>query len=224
MELDAVEGAAARPRWRSARRSRPCRARPARARARARRSARGRRRSARAGPPSAASPAARSATSFQPMCGSFSAAGSQRAHLAGHDARGRSAPPSSSEESKASCMPEADAEHGRAGARRARAAARRGRARAGWPSRAGTRRRRAARGRRPRAARSGSLLISRARADVLERLLDRAAVAHAVVDDRDLDRLRRSGAHAVSVPFVLGTPRLGWGRSRRPGAARGRTP
>ncbi len=40
-------------------------------------------------------------------------------------------------------------------------------------------------------------------ADVLERLLDRATVAHVVVDDRDARRPR--GAH-VSVPLVLGTP------------------
>src|SRR5262249_13577354 len=37
-------------------------------------------------------------------------------------------------------------------------------------------------------------------ADVLERLLDRAAIAHPVVDHAD------TGAH-TSVPFVLGTPR-----------------
>src|SRR5207249_4778046 len=46
----------------------------------------------------------------------------------------------------------------------------------------------------------------RARADVLERLLDRAPVAHAVIDDRDLHRLLDEARHAVSVPFVLGTP------------------
>src|SRR3954471_7222435 len=40
-----------------------------------------------------------------------------------------------------------------------------------------------------------------ARAHALERLLDAAAVAHPVVDDAD-----RRGAHAVSVPFVDGTP------------------
>src|SRR5580704_8807099 len=39
----------------------------------------------------------------------------------------------------------------------------------------------------------------RACADVLERLLDRATIPHAVVDDGD--------AGHVSVPFVLGTPR-----------------
>src|SRR4051794_8281710 len=40
-------------------------------------------------------------------------------------------------------------------------------------------------------------------ADPFERLLDAAAVAHAVVDDPDR---RRARAHAVSVPFVDGTP------------------
>ena len=50
----------------------------------------------------------------------------------------------------------------------------------------------------PSAARSTawSAVSTGSRADVLERLLDAAAVAHAVVDDRD----------HVSVPFVDGTP------------------
>ena len=47
---------------------------------------------------------------------------------------------------------------------------------------------------------------ARARADVLERLLHRAAVAHPIVDDRDLDRLLGRVDHHVSVPLVLGTP------------------
>ena len=47
---------------------------------------------------------------------------------------------------------------------------------------------------------------ARARADVLERLLHRAAVAHAVVDDGDVHGLGEQARHAVSVPFVLGTP------------------
>jgi hypothetical protein len=44
------------------------------------------------------------------------------------------------------------------------------------------------------------------RTDVLERLLDRAAVAHAVVDDGDAHGVLHERAHAVSVPLVLGTP------------------
>ena len=44
---------------------------------------------------------------------------------------------------------------------------------------------------------SWSAVMTDARADVLERLLDAAAVAHPVVGDRD---------HEVSVPLVDGTP------------------
>src|SRR5690606_25467437 len=44
--------------------------------------------------------------------------------------------------------------------------------------------------------------------DVLQRLLDAAPVAHAVVDDRQSTVAERSFArHAVSVPLVDGTPR-----------------
>ena len=43
------------------------------------------------------------------------------------------------------------------------------------------------------------MIVAR-RADVLERLLDRAQVAHPVVEDRD------PGAHSLSVPLVEGTP------------------
>src|SRR5947209_15781831 len=45
---------------------------------------------------------------------------------------------------------------------------------------------------------------ARARSDVLERLLDRAAVAHAVVDDGDPHGVLHEPRHEVSVPFVLG--------------------
>src|ERR1700733_1008762 len=46
---------------------------------------------------------------------------------------------------------------------------------------------------------------------MLERLLHRAAVTHAVVDNRDVHRLIDEGVvplvtHVVRVPFVLGTP------------------
>src|SRR5262249_46386795 len=47
---------------------------------------------------------------------------------------------------------------------------------------------------------------ARPRADVLERLLDRTAVAHAVVHDGYLHGLLDQRAHALNVPFVLGTP------------------
>src|SRR6202030_2720576 len=47
---------------------------------------------------------------------------------------------------------------------------------------------------------------ARSRPDMLERLLHRATVAHAIVDHRDLHGLLDQGHHAVSVPFVLGTP------------------
>ena len=45
-----------------------------------------------------------------------------------------------------------------------------------------------------------------ARADVLERLFGRAAIAHAVVDQPDTGGPLTRIAHEVRVPFVLGTP------------------
>ena len=99
------------------------------------------------------------------------------------------APPSSLEELERQLHAEADAEHRRA--RRDALAQQLVQAELAQvaPSRAGTRRRRARTS--PSAARSSawSRVTLARRADVLERLLDRAAVAHAVVDDRDLDRL-----------------------------------
>ena len=103
-------------------------------------------------------------------------------------------------------MPEAQPEHRHAGSARARITARPGRT---------PRRRRIASGNaptpgttRPSAAGSASWsAVSSPRApDPLERLLDRAPVAHPVVDDAD----RGHGlAHPVSVPFVDGHARLG---------------
>ncbi len=46
----------------------------------------------------------------------------------------------------------------------------------------------------------GVVADRRRRADVLQRLLDRAQVAHPVIEDRD------PGRHSLSVPFVEGTP------------------
>src|SRR5207302_10563672 len=46
----------------------------------------------------------------------------------------------------------------------------------------------------------------RARSDEPKRFFDRAAFAHAVVDDRDPRGLLDGPRHGVSVPFVLGTP------------------
>ena len=101
---------------------------------------------------------------------------------------------------------EADAEHRRARGRRARAAARRGRARAGAPSRAGRRRRRART--RPAAARSSSWSLLTSRARRRARAPSRPSGGCPCRSRRRRSRPARSssGAHAVSVPFVLGTP------------------
>ena len=80
------------------------------------------------------------------------------------------------------------------------------------PSRAGRRPRRAAPGRRPRAAAVGVAADDGARADVLERLLHRAAVAHAVVDDGDLHAARRSGRLMRSASPSCSARPSRWGR------------
>jgi len=159
-------------------------------------------------------------TSFQPMCGSFSGPGSSARNLSGHDAR-PAAPPLSVEESKASCMPRQIPRTGVPARTRSRSSSSRpsplsrsiARAKAPTPGTTS---------RRPTGA-VGITADARAGADVLERLLDGAAVTHAVVDDRDLDGLLYQRRHAVSVPFVLGTP-VSVGRSPRPRAARARRP
>ena len=167
----------------------------------------------RAGPRSAAT-RARQRTSFQPMCGSFSAAGARA-----RAPRRRAGPRPVGAAVLARALEqqlhaEADAEHRHARRRRARASS---------SSRPSSRRllhrprEGADAGQRPApsAARSasGSALIARARADVLERLLDRAAVAHPVVDDRDLDGVARSSRQR---PLRARHAGLGRGRSRPP--------
>ena len=204
MKLHAVEGSAVRPRSRTARRTRRCRARPRRARERARRSARGRRRSGSAGSASSGEPGCVKLTSFQPMCGSFSGAGSSARTSPAMMPR-PAAPPSSLECSKASCMPRQMPSTGVPAATRSRSSSSR-------PSSAGSvhRAREGAHAGHDEAGggaqRVGVAADGDARADVLERLLHRAAVAHAVVDDRDLHGLLQQRAHRLSVPFVLGTP------------------
>ena len=141
----------------------------------------------------------------------------QRPHLAGQQAQA-AAPSCSSERSNSSCMPRQMPEQRHAGRGALGAAARRARARAGGASPPGTRRRRAGRRRRPRAAARRVARDPRPRADVLERLLDAAAVAHAVVGDRDHGR-----AHASASPSSTAR-RSRAGRSRGARAARGRTP
>ncbi len=168
----------------------------------ARRSARGRRRSARAGPRSAASRRSR-LTSFQPMCGSFSEpCCSSRTSPPITPRPG--VPPCSVERSKPSCMPRQIPSTGVPAARRSRKSSSKPSSRSltmprGKAPTPGTTRPAAAR------RRSWSFVMRHIRADVRQRLLDRAAVAHAVVDDGDVDGLVEQ-AHEVSVPFVLGTP------------------
>ena len=196
-------------RSRTARRTRPCRARPRRRRAPARASARGRRRSAPAGRARAASPA-RAARPRSSRCAAASAAPARS---------GRTSPRDQAEALGAAHAP----------ARSRRRAACRGRCRAAACPRARRSRSSSSRPSRLRfsiafgnaptpgqhepggvASRVGVRAQQRPRADVRERLLDRAAVAHPVVDDADLDAARaptpQRRAHDVSVPFVLGTP------------------
>ena len=81
----------------------------------------------------------------------------------------------------------------------------------------------------PAAARKSVVVAAatKARAHVLERLLDRAAVAHAVVDDADPTAHGRQSPSASPVwPWRSRHARSRWpsGRSRPPRAARARTP
>ena len=152
-------------------------------------------------------------TSLQPMCGSFRPGALQPRAPRPRSMPSPLAPPCSSERSNSSCIPRQSPSSGTPAcdalaqqlvqAQLARIA----------PSPAGTRPRPAAPARPSRAAARGSRAHLHARADVLERLLDRAAVAHAVVDDRDLDRLAARSLMRSASPSCSARPSRS-GRSR----------
>ena len=104
--------------------------------------------------------------------------------------------------------PKADPENRRPSGGPLREQPRRGRAPGCAPFQRETHRRPGARARRRCRSCSRSRVMQHAGADMLERLLDRAPVAHAVVDHRDRRPGRGGGSRSthVSVPFVLGTP------------------
>ena len=89
---------------------------------------------------------------------------------------------------------------------RSRSSSSRPRSRQQLHRRPGTRRRRAGRARRRARSSSWSAVSTRARADPLERLLDRAAVAHAVVDDRRSVAPRAPLISRSASPSSTGTP------------------
>ena len=191
VELDAEHRAVRRRSWRSARRTRSCRRRRRVARPRRERVHVVERRSRLAAGPRSAARRART--------------GPRSSRCAGRAARrSAGASPSPADQPEPARAPEllgvveqqlhaeADPEQRQALGRAARGSARRGRARRGCASPAGRRPRPAARA--PSAARSSSWspVIDGARADVLERLLDRAAVAHPVVDHGSRPRVTRA--------------------------------
>ena len=187
-------------------------------RARARTSARGRRRRRRAGRPSAASALLEARPRFQPMCGSFRPSGAAGAPRAGQQAEALGAAQLLGGVEQ-QLHPQADAEQrdprldALARASSSRPSSRRFAIAAGNAPTPGTT--------RPSAARSSSwsAVDRRPRAHVLERLLDRAAVAHPVVDDGD-----RGAAGLTSASPSCSARRSRSGRSPRPRAARARTP
>ena len=145
-------------------------------------------------------------TSFQPMCGSFRPGAAARAPRPA-TTPGPSAPPCSLGALERQLHAQAEPEQRRARARRARAAARRGRARAGAPSPAGTRPRPGST--RPSAARSAlRIAADAARARRRARAPSRPSGGCPCRSRRRpiVDRLVAALPHAVSVPFVLGTP------------------
>ena len=137
----------------------------------------------------------RHVTTFHPMCGSFSPLESRRTTSPGSSPR-PVAPPCSTERSNSSCMPRHSPITGTPAPARSRTSSSRP-GRAQPPHRLGER----AHARHDEAVGPGQDVVVAGQpgvpADALEGLLDRAAVAHAVVEDPD---------HAVRVPFVDGTP------------------
>ena len=178
----------------------------------ARTCARGRRRT-RCGSPRAAGRRALEAHLVPADVGQLQARRCELAHLAGDDPEPLARRParwSARTRAASRGRPRAPASPARTRSRRSSSSP----SRAAAPSPAGTRPTPGRRGRRGASA-LGSRAHERARADVLERLLHRAAVAHAVVDEPDLGhglvacRPRRRGdvrIGQVSVPLVLGTP------------------
>ena len=122
------------------------------------------------------------------MCGTLRPSALELGRPRPRAGRGPSAPPSSVVESKSSCRPRQMPRIGTPGLAALGDQLVEAAARGSAPSPAGRRRRRAGSGRRRRATSSASSVIVAVDADVLQRLLDRAQVAHPVVEDRDPGR------------------------------------
>ena len=196
-------------------RTRRCRAPRRRRRAAARTSARGRRRTGPAGPRSAAL-SRRQRTGFQPICGTLRP-GASSASTGPRSRPIPSAPPSSVVRLEQQLHAQAEPDHGHARLARARAAARRA------PS---SRTRSIAFGIAPtpgstiavapRARARGRAVSSGSAPTCSSALLDRAQVAHAVVEDRDARQQERPWSRARPSTRSIARDRLRAARARTP--------